>query len=63
MTAAGFRACSVFVTLTLLRPAAISGVVYGHWLIADLTYPGGRFSDLNVLDYVQWGRWGTWAFQ
>ncbi|HTX83703.1 MAG TPA: acyltransferase [Streptosporangiaceae bacterium] len=49
--------------LDLLRPLAISCVVYGHWLIIGLTYSGGRFSDLNVLDYIQWGRWVTWAFQ
>jgi len=38
-------------------------VVYGHWLLIGLTYSGGRFSDLDTLDYVAWGRWLTWAFQ
>jgi len=49
--------------LDLLRPVAIGSVVYGHWLLIGLTYSGGRFSDLNALDYIEWGRWVTWAFQ
>jgi fucose 4-O-acetylase-like acetyltransferase len=49
--------------LDLLRSVAIGGVVYGHWLLISLTYSGGRFSSLNALDYVEWGRWVTWAFQ
>jgi hypothetical protein len=42
---------------------AISGVVYGHWLLINLTYSSGRFSNLDTLDYVEWGRSITWAFQ
>jgi hypothetical protein len=49
--------------LDLLRPVAIGCVVYGHWLLASLTYSHGRFSDLDALGYVGWGRWLTWAFQ
>jgi fucose 4-O-acetylase-like acetyltransferase len=49
--------------LDLLRPVAIGAVVYGHWLLIGLTYSRGRFSDLDTLDYVGWGRWLTWAFQ
>jgi Acyltransferase family len=49
--------------LDLLRPVAIGSVVYGHWLLIGLTYSRGRFSDLDTLDYVAWGRWLTWAFQ
>ena len=49
--------------LDLLRVLAISGVVYGHWLLINLRYSGGRFSNLDTLDYVAWGRDITWAFQ
>ena len=49
--------------LDLLRPVAIGGVVYGHWLLIDLTYSGGRFTALDALDYVGWGRWLTRVFQ
>ena len=49
--------------LDLLRPVAIAGVVYGHWLLIDLTYSGGRFFDLDALNYIPWGQWVTWAFQ
>ena len=49
--------------LDLLRPLAIGCVVYGHWMLIGLTYYRGRFSDLDVLDYIEWGRWVTWAFQ
>ncbi len=49
--------------LDLLRPVAIGGVVYGHWLLINLTYSSGRFSDRNTLDYVGWSRWVTWALQ
>ncbi len=27
--------------LDLLRVVAIGGVVYGHWLLVDVTYSGG----------------------
>jgi hypothetical protein len=43
--------------LDLLRPLAIGCVVYGHWMLIGLTYYRGQFSDLNVLDYIEWGRW------
>jgi fucose 4-O-acetylase-like acetyltransferase len=49
--------------LDLLRVVAIGGVVYGHWLLVDVTYSGGRLSGLDAVDYVSWGRWVTWAFQ
>jgi len=49
--------------LDLLRPLAIGCVVYGHWMLIGLTYYRGQFSDLNVLDYIEWGRWVTWEFQ
>ncbi len=49
--------------LDLLRVVAIGGVVYGHWLLVDVTYSGGRLSGQDAVDYVSWGRWLTWAFQ
>ena len=47
----------------LLRVWAIGGVVYGHWLLTDITYRGGRLSGVNALLYVGWGRWVTLLFQ
>jgi surface polysaccharide O-acyltransferase-like enzyme len=47
----------------LLRVCAIAGVVYGHWLLTDITYAGGRLSGLDALAYVSWGRWATLLFQ
>jgi fucose 4-O-acetylase-like acetyltransferase len=47
----------------LLRVVAIGGVVYGHWLLVDVTYRRGRLSGLDALNYVAWGRWVTWLFQ
>jgi fucose 4-O-acetylase-like acetyltransferase len=47
----------------LLRVVAIGGVVYGHWLLISVTYRNGQLSGGDALDYVQWGRWVTWAFQ
>ena len=49
--------------LDLLRAAAICGVVYGHWLLVDITYRAGQLSGRDALDYIEWGRWVTWAFQ
>ncbi|MGE5132224.1 MAG: acyltransferase family protein [Gemmatimonadota bacterium] len=49
--------------LDLLRVVAIGGVVYGHWLLVDITYSSGRLSGRDAVDYVSWGRWATWAFQ
>jgi fucose 4-O-acetylase-like acetyltransferase len=47
----------------LLRVVAIGGVVYGHWLLVDVTYRHGRLSGLDALNYVGWGRWVTLLFQ
>ncbi|HXZ75355.1 MAG TPA: hypothetical protein VEH31_31425, partial [Streptosporangiaceae bacterium] len=47
----------------LLRVCAIGGVVYGHWLLTDVTYRAGRLSGLDALEYVSWGRWVTLLFQ
>lgn len=47
----------------LLRVVAIGGVVYGHWLLINLTYSDGRLANLDTLAYVPWGQWITWAFQ
>jgi fucose 4-O-acetylase-like acetyltransferase len=47
----------------LLRVLALGGVVYGHWLLTDVTYHDGRLGGLDALGYVSWGRWGTWLFQ
>ena len=44
----------------LLRVTAIGGVVYGHWLLTDVTYRNGQLSGLDALNYVGWGRWVTW---
>jgi len=40
----------------LLRVMAIGGVVYGHWLLVDVIYSGGRLSGRDAVDYVSWGR-------
>ena len=48
--------------IDLLRVMAIGGVVYGHWLLADITYSGGRLSGGDAVDHVSWERWVTWAF-
>jgi fucose 4-O-acetylase-like acetyltransferase len=47
----------------LLRVVAISGVVYGHWLLVSVTYRNGRLSGVDAVDFVSWGRWVTWAMQ
>jgi len=47
----------------LLRVLAIGGVVYGHWLLVSVTYRDGQLGGVDALNYVQWGRWVTWAFQ
>lgn len=47
----------------LLRVFAIGAVVYGHWLLTDVTYRDGRLSGLDAINYVSWARWATWAFQ
>jgi len=47
----------------LLRVLAISGVVYGHWLLVSITYAHGQLSGLDAISYVSWAPWVTWAFQ
>jgi hypothetical protein len=47
----------------LLRVLALGAVVYGHWLLTDVTYHDGRLGGVDALGYVSWGRWGTWLFQ
>jgi fucose 4-O-acetylase-like acetyltransferase len=47
----------------LLRVIALAGVVYGHWLLTDITDSRGQLGGLDALGYVSWGRWGTLLFQ
>jgi Acyltransferase family len=47
----------------LLRVLALGGVVYGHWLLTDVTYHDGQLSGVDALGYVSWAPWGTWLFQ
>ncbi len=47
----------------LLRVVAIFAVVYGHWVLTDITYSRGRLSGLDALEYVSWGRWVTLPLQ
>jgi surface polysaccharide O-acyltransferase-like enzyme len=47
----------------LLRVVAIFAVVYGHWVLTDITYSRGRLSGLDALEYVSWGRWLTLPLQ
>jgi len=47
----------------LLRVVAIFAVVYGHWVLTDITYSRGRLSGLDALEYVSWGRWITLPLQ
>lgn len=47
----------------LLRVAAMAGVVYGHWLLINVTDKGGQLGGMDALGYVSWGRWGTLLFQ
>jgi fucose 4-O-acetylase-like acetyltransferase len=47
----------------LLRVLAISGVVYGHWLLVSVTYRNGQLSGLDAIDSISWGRWVTWGMQ
>jgi hypothetical protein len=37
----------------LLRVVAIGGVVYGHWLLVDVTYSSERLSGLDAVDYCE----------
>jgi peptidoglycan/LPS O-acetylase OafA/YrhL len=47
----------------LLRVLAMGAVVYGHWLLTDVTYSGGHFGGLDAMGYLRWWRWGTLLFQ
>ena len=47
----------------LLRVGAIFAVVYGHWVLTDITYSRSRLSGLDALEYVSWGRWVTLPLQ
>jgi Acyltransferase family len=47
----------------LLRVGAIFAVVYGHWVLTDVTYAHGQLSGLDALEYVSWGRWVTLPLQ
>jgi len=47
----------------LLRVLAILAVVYGHWVLTDITYAHGRLSGLDALEYISWGRWVTLPLQ
>lgn len=47
----------------LLRVLAMGAVVYGHWLVTDVTYRNRQFGGLDALRYLSWGRWGTLLFQ
>lgn len=47
----------------LYRVLAIVVVVIGHWLLAAVTYHGGRFGYDEVLAEMPWTQWLTWFFQ
>ncbi len=47
----------------LLRVVAIGAVVYGHWILTDITYRHGELSGLDAINYIHWGRWVTLALQ
>jgi fucose 4-O-acetylase-like acetyltransferase len=47
----------------LLRVVAIFAVVYGHWVLTDITYSRSRLSGVDALEYVSWGRWVTLPLQ
>lgn len=47
----------------LLRVLAIGAVVYGHWILTDITDRQGRLAGLNALNDISWGRWVTLALQ
>jgi len=47
----------------LLRVLAMGAVVYGHWLVTDVTYRNRQFGGLDALRYLSWGRWGTLLVQ
>jgi fucose 4-O-acetylase-like acetyltransferase len=47
----------------LLRVAAISLVIIGHWLLTDITYRHGQLSGLDAMRYISWAGWATLFFQ
>jgi surface polysaccharide O-acyltransferase-like enzyme len=47
----------------LYRVLAVVVVVVGHWLLAAVTYHGGRFGYDEVLADLPWTQWLTWIFQ
>lgn len=47
----------------LLRVLAMAGVVYGHWLLVNVTDTGGQLGGMDALSYISWSRWGTLLFQ
>jgi surface polysaccharide O-acyltransferase-like enzyme len=47
----------------LYRVLAVVVVVVGHWLLAAVTYRGGRFGYDEVLADMPWTQWLTWFFQ
>jgi len=47
----------------LLRVAAMAAVVYGHWLLVNVTDAGGQLGGADALSSISWGRWGTLLFQ
>jgi fucose 4-O-acetylase-like acetyltransferase len=46
-----------------VRAAAILAVVLGHWLIAVITWEGGRVEATNALAEAPALQWLTWGFQ
>ncbi|CAN5657318.1 acyltransferase [soil metagenome] len=47
----------------LYRVLAVVVVVFGHWLLAAVTYRSGRFGYDEVLAEMPWTQWLTWFFQ
>jgi surface polysaccharide O-acyltransferase-like enzyme len=47
----------------LYRVLAVVVVVIGHWLLAAVSYRGGRFGYDEVLAVMPWTQWLTWFFQ
>jgi surface polysaccharide O-acyltransferase-like enzyme len=63
VTQAGTRPESRESSADLYRVAAVVVVVIGHWLLAAVTYRGGRFGYDEVLVEMPWTQWLTWIFQ
>jgi len=47
----------------LLRVAAITMVVLGHWLLTSISYRGGQLSGIDAMSDISWSGWGTLLFQ